>query len=93
MAPTGPRKARPDDKLRAVPTTSDEPNALAPHRLASQLNWQSMMLRRSMSGVSQEEQTMIIFVGGKVKAPKKSAKAASKKKPKPSRKPPASKQR
>ena len=36
---------------------------------------------------------MIIFVGGKVKAPKKSAKAASKKKPKPSKKPPQSKQR
>jgi hypothetical protein len=36
---------------------------------------------------------MIIFVGGKPKAPKKSAKAVAKKKPKPSKKPPASKRR
>jgi hypothetical protein len=36
---------------------------------------------------------MIIFVGGKVRAPKKAAKAASKKKPKPAKKAHRSKQR
>jgi hypothetical protein len=36
---------------------------------------------------------MIIFVGGKTRTPKKSAKAASKKKLKPAKKAPRSKQR